>query len=67
MKRSDMIKALEETFSKFESPSSIAERALSTMEANGMLPPENGTNYVSYWEGDEYFGTTSPSHEWDRE
>lgn len=62
MKRSEMIKALEETFSKFESPSSIAERALSTMEANGMLPPEN-----SYWAGDDYFCSATPCHEWDEE
>lgn len=39
MKKSEMLKILEERFSNYENARNIAERALSYVENAGMLPP----------------------------
>lgn len=63
MKRSEMIKILEEEFFKYDNFKSIAQKALSAVENNGMIPPMAPRGY----DRDGLARKTPPQRKWEPE
>lgn len=64
-----MSRAMEENFDGDNgSWEQDADKLLALMEEKGIRPPENGVSYDSGWDaGGEYFCTSTPTFEWDKE
>lgn len=65
MKRSEMIKILEEVFFHYDNYTNIAEKALSTVEDRGMLPPFNEEKFIM--SKNEYGIECANGNQWESE